>query len=205
MPPANGRYRNIRGVVCPRGADLSQSCKVVKGPRLIREEFYGDSEPPCPAPKALHKTRPWVPIVLVVFAGLAVAHIAGLTKPLLQLAGAGSHPPGWRLVGDWESDNDPMFRRFCYAAAKDGKGANGVILGHADRGTGDVIYHVVSEDRSGRNLELAEYLPGVDYNYRARYSITEDGKSMTREYTARNGSPVSCQYRYLGPPTETPY
>jgi hypothetical protein len=168
---------------------------------MFREETGSYEEPPRPPRKA----TPWVPIVLLVVVGLAGAHMAGLTKPLLQLAGAGSHAPGGRLVGDWESDNDPMFRRICYVAPNDGKAENGIYLGHVDRGTRTVFYHIDSQDRSGRNLQLAEFWPGVDYNYRARYSIADDGMSMTREYTDRDGRPVSCQYRYLGPPTETPY
>jgi len=153
--------------------------------------------------------RPWIPIVLVAFVALAV--VARLAKPLatmaLQSSQGGSdsqRTPGQRLIGDWESDNDPMFRRACYPASKDPKCKTGICQGQTDSGKrGVVFYAIESEDSSGRNLELAEYLPGIDYNYRARYSIAEDGKSMTREYNTRDGRHVSCKYRYIGPPTET--
>jgi hypothetical protein len=178
---------------------------------MIREEFNGYSEPPRPAPeaprapKAPRKPSALVPLLIVAFAGLGVAHIAGLTEPMatlaLQLTGLGSHPPGWRLVGDWESDNDPMFRRVCYPAPKEGYDGTGVYRGDAGSGMGDVIFKVTSEDRSGHQVEMSEYKGA---NYRVRYTIAEDGKSMTREYTDRNGSRVSSQYRYLGPPTEKP-
>ncbi len=168
---------------------------------MIRGEFNEYPEPPRPT----RKPKPWVPIVILVFGGLGVAHIAGLTKPLatmaLQLTGLGSRAPGWRLVGDWESDDDPMFRRVCYPAPKEGYSGTGVYRADAGRGVGDVIFKITSEDRSGRQVEMAEYNGA---NYRVRYSIAEDGKSMTREYQGSNGSPVSCQYRYLGPPTEVP-
>jgi hypothetical protein len=51
---------------------------------------------------------------------------------------------------------------------------------------------------------MLEYVFGTDANYRVRYSIAEDGKSLTREYEGRNGERISCQYRYLGRPTEDP-
>ena len=169
---------------------------------MIREEISGYAEPPRPA----HKARAWTPIVLVVFVGLGIAHVAGLTKPLTAMALdlVGPHAPGGHLVGDWESDNDPMFRRISYVAANDGKAQSGIYLGHAGRGTRGVVYRIVAQDRFGRNLELAEYWPDVDYNYRARYSIAGNGKSLTREYTDRDGTRVSSHYRYLGPPTEDP-
>jgi len=171
---------------------------------MLREEISGYSEPPRPP----RKMRPWVPIVLVVLVGLAVAHMAGLTKPLatlaLQVSGVGSHTPGWRLVGDWESDNDPMFRRICHLAPKEGYGGTGIYMADAGRGMREVIFKITSEDRSGSHVEMAEYLPGADVNYRVRYSTAKDGKSMTREYDTPNGSHVSCQYRYIGPPTEDP-
>lgn len=163
---------------------------------MIREDFNDYPEPPRPQQR---KAAPWVPIVLVALVGLAVAHMAGLTKPLLSLGG--SHPPGWRLVGDWESDNDPVFQRVCYPAWKDGYAGTGMYWADGGRGMREVIFKVESESRSGRQVELAEYLPGLDANYRVRYSIADDGKSLTREYDGRNGQHITCQYRYVGPPT----
>ncbi len=167
---------------------------------MIREEINGYSEPPRPAPKM----RPWIPIALVAFVALAV--VARLAKPLatmaLQSSQGGSdsqRTPGQRLIGDWESDNDPMFRRVCYPAPKKGYDGTGVYRATAGRYVGDVLFKVTSEDRSGQHVEMAEYRGA---NYRVRYSIAEDGKSMTREYEGSDGRPVSCQYRYLGPPTE---
>jgi hypothetical protein len=175
----------------------------MKGPRMIREEFNGYSESPRPASKTPNKIGPWVPLMLLVVVGLVVAHVAGLIKPLATLAlewtGLGSHAPGWRLVGNWQSDNDPMFRRVCYPTPKEGYDGTGVYRGDAGGGMSDVLFKITSEDRSGRQVEMAEYNGD---NYRVRYSIADDGKSLTREYDASDGRPVSCQYRYLGPPTE---
>jgi hypothetical protein len=172
---------------------------------MFREEYSGYAGSPRPP----RKTRPWVPLVVLVVVGLAVAHVAGLTKPLttlaLQLTGLGSHTPGWRLVGDWQSDNDPMWRRVCHLAPKEGYRGTGIYRADAGRGMREVIFRITSEDRSGRHVEMAEFLPEVDANYQVRYSIADDGKSMTREYDTPNGTHVSCQYRYLGPPTEAPY
>ena len=169
---------------------------------MIREDISGYSESPRPP----RKTRPWVPLLIVVLVGLGAAHMAGLTKPVatvaLQVTGLGSHTPGWRLVGDWESDNDPMFQRVCHPVHKEGYSGTGLYLADEGRGVREVIFKITSEDRAGRHVELAEYLPEVDANYRVRYSIADDGKSLTREYDTPNGRHVSCQYRYLGPPTE---
>jgi len=171
---------------------------------MFREEITGYEEPPRPP----QKTTPWVPIVLVVVVGLAVAHVAGLTKPLttlaLQLSGSGPGTPGGRLVGDWESNDDPMFRRVCHLAPKEGYCGTGLYMADAGRGMREVIFKITSEDRAGRHVEMAEFLPEADANYRVRYSIADDGKSMTREYDTPNGTHVSCQYRYLSPPTEDP-
>ncbi len=153
------------------------------------------------------KARPWVPIVIVVFAGLAVAHVAGLTKPLatiaVQLSG-GSRAPGWRFVGDWESDNDPMFRHVRHLAPQEGYTGTDIYIADAGRGMRPVMFKITSEDRSGRRVEMAEYLPESDANYRVRYTIADDGRSLTREYEGRDGRSVSCQYRYVGPPPEGP-
>jgi hypothetical protein len=169
---------------------------------MIREEMSGYAEPPRPPRKAASS---WIPIVLVVLVGLGIAHIAGLTKPVttvaLQLSGHG-RTPGWCLIGDWESDNDPMFRRVCHMLPGEAPCGTNIYLADAGRGMKAVIYKIMSEDRSGRQLEMAEYLPETDANYRVQYSIAEDGKSMTREYDGRNGNHYSCQYRYVGPPTE---
>jgi hypothetical protein len=172
---------------------------------MFSEEISGYAEPPRPPRTA----RLWVPLVLVLLVGLAVAHLAGLTKPLtttaLQLSQGGSRnlrTPASRLIGDWESDNDPMFRRVCHPVPKQPTHGAGIYLADSGSGMREVIYKIVSEDRSGTSLEMAEFLPGADLNYRARYSIAEDGQSMTREYNTRIGSQVFCQYRYIGPPTE---
>jgi len=170
---------------------------------MFREEMSAYSEPPRPP----RKTTPWVPVVLAALVGLGAAHVAGLTKPLkgvaMQLTGYG-RLPGSRLVGDWESSDDPMFRRVCHAGVKGNDDGTGFYMADAGRGMKEVIYKVTSEDRSGRHVETSEFLPGINENYRVRYSIAADGKSMTREYDDRNGMHVSCQYRYIGPPTEEP-
>ncbi len=171
---------------------------------MFREDIGGYSEPPRPPRK---KTTPWVPIVLVALVGLGVAHVVGLTKPLktvaMQLTGYG-RPPGSRLIGDWESSDDPMFRRLCYAGVKGNDRGTGFYMADRGRGMKEVLFQIASEDRSGRHVEMAEYLPGADENYRVQYSIAGDGKSMTREYDDLHGMHVSCQYRYIGPPTEEP-
>ncbi len=170
---------------------------------MFREEMSAYSE--CSRPP--RNATPWVVVVLVAFVGLGVAHIAGLTGPLksmaMQLTGYG-RLPGSRLVGDWESSNDPMFQRVCYAAAKKDDPGTGFYMADAGRGMKEVIFKIISEDRSGRRVEMAEFLPGVNENYRVRYSIADDGRSMTREYDDRNGVRVSSQYRYVGPPSVDP-
>jgi hypothetical protein len=170
---------------------------------MFREQISEISEARRPAPKP----TPWLPIVLIAVVGLGVAHVAGLTEPLksmaLQLTGGGSRAPGSRLIGDWESDNDPMCQRLCFPVLKNPEYKNGMIFMHNGSRQGGIIYAIASEDGPGRNLELAEFLPGVKLNYRARYAIAPDGKSLTREYDAPNGTHIVCQYRYVGPPTET--
>jgi hypothetical protein len=170
---------------------------------MFREEISERSE----AQRPVRKPTPWLPIVLIAVVGLGVAHVAGLTEPLesmaLQLAGGRSGGPGSRLVGDWTSDNDPMCQRIWFPVLKNPEYKNGMIFTHNGSRQGGIIYAIASEDSSGRNLELAEFLPGVKLNYRARYAIAPDGKSLTREYDAPNGTHIVCQYRYVGPPTET--
>lgn len=172
---------------------------------MFREEISGYSGPP----RRQSKT-PWVFIVCVIVAGLVVAHMAGLTKPFrtmaVQLGQDGSRDlrtPASRLIGDWESDDDPMFRRVCHMVPKDPSVGTGIYRVSNGSRTSDAIYKIVSEDRSGTNLVMAEFLPVGDRNYRVRYSIAKDGQSMTREYEDHNGRHVSCQYRYLGPPTQS--
>jgi hypothetical protein len=171
---------------------------------MFRDEIGSCSEPPRP----LRKT-PWALIGCVVLAGLGLAHVAGLTKPLaavaVQLGLADSRDvrgPAGRLVGEWKSEDDPMFRRLCHWPPEKSYHVTGVYMAETSKGMGAVIYKVVSEDRSGTNLVMAEYL-GPDQNYQVRYSIAEDGRSMTREYDTGNGRHVSCQYRYVGPPPES--
>jgi hypothetical protein len=172
---------------------------------MFREEYSSYTEPLRPP----RKTRPWFPLLLLVVVVVAVAHVTGLIKPLATLAlqWTGSGPAGlWgsgiRLVGNWESDDDPMFRRVCHFAPKGGFYRTGTYIADAGHGMREVVFKITSEDRSGRHVEMTEYLPGADANYRVRYSIADDGKSMTREYDTPSGTHVSCQYRYLGPPTE---
>jgi hypothetical protein len=170
---------------------------------MFREEISESSE----AQRPVRKPTPWLPILLIAVVGLGVAHVAGLTEPLksmaLQLTGGRCGGPGSRLVGDWTSDNDPMCQRICFPVLKNPEYKNGMIFTRNGSQRGGIIYAIASEDSSGRNLELAEFLPGVKLNYRARYAIAPDGKSLTREYDAPNGTHITCQYRYVGPPTET--
>ncbi len=168
---------------------------------MIREEFDGYSEPPRPS---LNKAKPWLPLVVAIFAGLAVAHLAGLTKPLVTIAlpsGGGSHAPGWRLVGDWESEGDPMFRRVCHLAPRKGYSGTGVYMADSGLGMRAVIFKITSEDPSGRHLETEEYVPEMGADFRVRYTIADDGRSMRRECTARTGCLIFGQYRYVGRPT----
>jgi hypothetical protein len=167
---------------------------------MFREE---SSEIPA-APRPVRKPTPWLPIVLVVLVGLGVAHVAGLTEPLKAMAqrlGLGSRPPGSRLVGDWESRDDPMFSRISYPAIKDATGGTGIFVGQDGRRECGVVYKIVSEDRSGTNLELAEFRMGLNLNYRVRYTIAKDGQTLTRDYDERDGTHISCHYRYVGPAT----
>ncbi len=169
---------------------------------MIREDFNDCPEPPRRAPKP--KAGPWLPIAIVVFGGLAVAHLAGFTKPLTTLAwqwtGVG-HRPGWRLAGKWDSDNDPMWRGIAFPESKNRQGGSDFYAAYSSRGIGGVDYKVESEDDDGRNLELTEYQTGSGFNLRVRYTIAADGKSMTREYT-RDGKRISCLYRYVGSVTQ---
>jgi hypothetical protein len=174
---------------------------------MFRGEIGNDSGPPC----RVRKMRQWVPLMLVVVVGLAVAHVAGLTKPLATLAAQlcrsysrDLSTPAGRLVGDWESDNDPLFRRVSYPAPKGPKRGTGVYRADTGSGTRDVVYGIVSQDEAGTNLEMQEYLPGTDLNGRVWYTMAEDGQSMTRRYDARNGGHVTCHYRYVGRPTNLP-
>jgi hypothetical protein len=169
---------------------------------MFRDDISAYSEPPRPR----RKTTPWVPITLVALVCLGLAHVAGLTKPLksmaVQLTGYG-RTPGSRLLGNWESDDDPMFRRICHSARREDYCGTGLYLADAGNGMREVIFRITAEDRSGRHVEMSEFLPGANENYRVRYSIAEDGRSMTREYDDRNGIHVSCKYRYLGPSTQS--
>jgi len=171
---------------------------------MFREDISGYSEPPRPPRK---KVTPWVPVVLVALVALGVAHVAGLTKPIksmaIQLTGIG-RPPGSRLVGDWESVDDPMFQRISYVSPKGNDDGTGFYMADATRGKTQVLFKIESEDRSGRHVEMAEFRFGVEENYRVRYSVAGDGRSMTREYDDRHGNHISAQYRYIGPPTEEP-
>jgi hypothetical protein len=167
---------------------------------MFREKVSETSEAPRPA----RKPTPWLPIVLIAVVGLGVAHVAGLTEPLKSMAlqlGAGSRAPGSRLVGDWVSDDDPMFTRISYPAVKDPKGGTGIYVGQDGKRECGVIYKIVSEDRSGTSLELAEFRMRLNLNYRVRYTIAKDGQSLTRDYDGRDGGHVSSHYRYVGPAT----
>jgi hypothetical protein len=170
---------------------------------MFRDDISGYEEPPRPP----RTTTPWVPVVLVALVALGLAHVTGLTKPVaslaLQLAGYG-RTPGSRLIGDWESIDDPMFRRVCHLTPQEGYAGTGIYMADRGRGMEVVIFKITSEDRSGRHVEMAEYLPEKEANYKVRYSIAQDGRSMTREYEGPSGIPLACQYRYVGPPTEDP-
>ena len=167
---------------------------------MLREEIGGYSEPPRPP----RKNRSWVPIVLVALVGLGVAHVVGLTKPVMtvamQLTGYG-RPPGSRLVGDWESSDDPMFDRISFEGSKGDDPKMGFYMADTGRRVRQVLFEISSEDRSGRHVEIAEFVLGVDENYRVKYAIAADGKSMTRDYDDLRGMHVSSEYRYAGPPT----
>jgi len=166
------------------------------------EESGGYSKPVRPR----RRTR-WVLIVLVILAGLALVHVTGLTKPLLRSGHGDSRnlpTPAGRIVGQWESSDDPMFKRVCHLPPEEPYDGLGIYMADAGSGMSEVTYKVESEDRSGTNLVMAEYLPEANRNYRVRYSIAKNGRSMTREYEDRNGRRVSCRYRYIGPPTESP-
>ena len=169
---------------------------------MFRGELSSFSEGTRPPRRA-----PWLLLVVLLLAGVVVVHVAGLAGPLkskaMQLLGA-SPVPAYRLVGTWESGNDPMFQRVCYSASTNGSSGTGTYMADAGRGMRAVMFKVISEDRSGRRMEMAEFLPETNANYRVRYTIAEDGQSMTREYEERNGTTVSCQYRYVGPPTLDP-
>ncbi len=171
---------------------------------MFRGEIGNDAEPLCPS----RRRRAWLPLIVVVVVGLVAAHMAGLTKPLAglarQLCGNYSRDlstPAGRLVGDWESDNDPLFKRICYPVPKEPKKGTGVYRADTGSGIREVIYGIVSQDAAGATLEMEEYLPGTDLNCRVWYTIAEDGQAMTRRYDARNGGHVTCQYRYVGRPT----
>jgi len=148
---------------------------------------------------------PWLPLLLVLLVGLVVVHVAGLATPLKSMAMQllGSSPmAGYCLIGTWESSNDPMFQRVCYSTLTKGSSGTGTYMADAGHGMRAVMFKVISEDRSGRHVETAEFLPETNANYRVRYTIAEDGQSMTREYEERNGTTVSGQYRYVGSPTQ---
>ena len=174
---------------------------------MFRGEIGTDAEPLCPS----RRRRPWVSFILIVVLGLAVAHVAGLTKPLATLAmqlcrtySRDLSTPASRLIGEWQSDNDPLFKRICYPVPKARKQATGVYQADTGSDIREVIYGIVSQDESGTNLEMGEYLPGTDLNCRVWYTIAEDGQAMTRRYDARNGGHVTCQYRYVGRPKNLP-
>ncbi len=158
---------------------------------MFREEISGYAEPPRPP----QKRKFWILIVLVVLTGLGIAFM------VRQLT-VGPRLPGWRLVGDWQSDNDPVFQRACYLPPKELTSKMGVYMADGGRGMREVLFKITSESHGGRHVEMAEYLPEENVNYRVRYTIAWGGKSLTREYDTPNGTHISCQYRYLGPPTE---
>ena len=165
------------------------------------EEAGGYSKPARPRRRTL-----WTLILLLILAGLALTHVTGLMKPLLRSVQGDSRnlrTPASRLVGQWESNDDPMFKRICHLPPEEPYDGLGIYMADAGSGMSEVTYKLESEDRSGTNLVMAEYLPGVDHNYRVRYSVAKNGRSMTREYEDRNGRHVSCRYRYVGPPIES--
>lgn len=158
--------------------DLS---KVAKGPRMIRDDIGICPEPPRPP----RQKTPWGPIMLLVVVGLVAAYLAGLTGPLAGLAvefGLVSRAPASRLVGEWASDDDPMFRRMHRSMPEKSWRDAGVYSGDDGRWVRGVAYKIISEDRSGRNLVMAEFVMGADQNLQVKYTVAEDGKSMTREY-----------------------
>ncbi len=182
----------------------SGAAGVPKGSRVFKEEISIYPEPP----RLSHKVGLWISLVFVVLMGLGIAHAAGLTKPLITLArqwtGTVVHPPGWRLVGDWASDNDPTFRRVCHLAHKEGYHGTGIYLADDGGGMRTVMFRITREDHAGCVVQMAEHYPEKKADYWVLYKIAQDGKSMTREYYAPDRAPVFCQYRYLGPPTQEP-
>lgn len=168
---------------------------------MIRDEICA-----CPeARRPQRKKMPWVPIVMVIVTGLAVAHVTGLTEPLLPLSFGDSRNfgrPIGRLVGDWESDDDPMFSHVTYTLLQKSAGGTGFYIADDGRRPRMVTYHVDSEDPSGTELTAAEFVPAENLNLRVTYSVAKDGLTMTKEYD-RHGVHVSSRYRYIGPPTQT--
>ncbi len=170
---------------------------VVKGVGMDREEITGYS----------HRRRPktsWGLALCVLAAAIGLAHMAGLTEPLrtmaMQLLRNGQRDlstPSSRLVGLWESDNDMMFTRVCYGPAHEPRGT-GTYTGYTADNSHAVDYRILSEDRSGTNLAMWEYVQRVVCFERVDYFIAKDGQSMTKEYLSKEGNRVRCNYRYIG-------
>ena len=172
---------------------------------MIRDDICGSLDRPSPP----QKRTPWLLILLVFVAGLGAAHVAGLTGPLASIAaqfvwggGRDMGTPSGRLVGEWASNDDPMFRHICHPAHKKSWSGTGLYMTDGAPGMNGVIYRLESEDRSGTNLVMAEFMPGPGLNLRVRYTVAEDGKSMTREYD-HDGKHVLSRYRYVGAPTQS--
>ena len=97
-----------------------------------------------------------------------------------------------------------MFQRLSYTSPKGDAHRTGFYMADGGRGMKEVLFKITSEDRSGSRVEMSEFLPAINESYHVRYSIADDGRSMTREYDDRNGARISSQYRYVGPPSVDP-
>lgn len=125
-------------------------------------------------------------------AAVAVLSMVGLQfMPTSSFAGWGIPPaPSERLVGLWKSDNDPFRKYVEYGPT------NSVSMGtcYARNGSPLFTFRVLSEEGSGTKLITREYLNGIAMND-AEYSVSKDGRSMTKDYVFKSGSRALCKYR----------
>lgn len=166
-----------------------------------------DTGDPTPRPR---RRAPWGLMVCLVVAGAVAAKITGVADPLVTRAihflenegGRDMSSPATRLVGNWVSEDDPMFTRVCYHPSREIYGV-GQYAGQMEDTTRTVDYKIISEDKAGTNMAMWEYVQGVACFERVEYSIDWDGLKMTKKYKTKDGATVRCTYCYV-PETPSP-
>jgi len=123
---------------------------------------------------------------------LAVALAALLVRPMLT-SGRDLSTPSSRLVGHWESPNDRMMTHAIYGPVD----ASGRGTCYELDGTVHFTFKVLDEDRTGTKLVLSEG-ENERRQVEAEYIISQDGRSLTKEYRFGDGNHWVFDYEYKG-------